>query len=122
MVRQGPQGEVVTETEANRRVESAAVLGVLWLTLIFVGVVILQHVAPYQYTLADTLFETASALGSAGLSVGITHPELSRIGKAVLIVFMWMGRLEIIPVLALIVWPATILKRALTRLWKGSHP
>lgn len=117
MMRHQLQGDVITESEANRRVEAASVLGVLWVSLIVLGVVILLHVEPYQYTLADTLFEAASAMGSAGLSVGITHPELNPIGRVVLILFMWMGRLEIIPVLALIVWPATLLKRRISRLW-----
>ncbi|MEL6319869.1 MAG: potassium transporter TrkG, partial [Cyanobacteria bacterium J06626_14] len=116
MMRYKLDGEVITEAEANRRVESATVLAVLWLSSLFIAVLLLIHVQPYQYTLADTLFEAASALGSAGLSVGITHPELPQLGKIVLIVLMWMGRLEIIPVLALLIWPLMNLKRTLGRL------
>lgn len=111
MMRYELDGEVITEAEANRRVESAAVLGVLWVTAIFVGVVILRHVEPYRYTLADILFEVASALGSAGLSAGLTGPEMPQMGKIMLMVFMWMGRLEIIPVLALLIWPLNTLRR-----------
>jgi len=113
MMRYRLQQDLITEAEANRRIESAAVLGVLWITLIISGVMVLLHVASPRYTLADTLFEAASALGSAGLSVGITHPQLSWVGKVVLILFMWMGRLEIIPVLALLIWPITMLNRSL---------
>jgi trk system potassium uptake protein TrkH len=105
MMRYKLNNDLINEMEANRRVESAAVLGVLWFGLIFAGTVVMLHVKPYQYSLADTVFEIASALGSAGLSVGITGPELSAPGRITLMVFMWMGRLEIIPVLALIFWP-----------------
>ena len=40
-------------------------------------------------------------MGMSGLSVGIASPDLHGIGKLVLIVYMWMGRVEIIPVLVL---------------------
>lgn len=116
MMRYKLDGKVITEAEANRRVESAAVLAVLWLSLLLMGVLVLLHVKPYEYSLADTLFEAASALGSAGISIGMTNPDLPRTGKVVLMLFMWMGRLEIIPVLALLVWPLMTLKRVITRL------
>ena len=56
---------------------------------------------PSKYTVPDVIFEAASAMGMSGLSVGIVSPDLHGIGKLVLIVFMWMGRVEIIPVLVL---------------------
>ncbi len=51
------------------------------------------------FTLIDSLFEVASAEGTVGMSVGITSSSLNPISKLVLIVNMWLGRLEIIPVL-----------------------
>jgi len=47
------------------------------------------------------MFEVASAQGNVGLSTGITNAGLSWIGKVMLILNMWIGRLEIIPVLML---------------------
>jgi trk system potassium uptake protein TrkH len=61
----------------------------------------LLQVVPSKYTVPDVIFEVASAMGMSGLSVGIVSPDLHGIGKLVLIVFMWMGRVEIIPVLVL---------------------
>ena len=54
-----------------------------------------------NFSLADSLFESASALGTVGLSTGISSEELSIIGKLALIFDMWAGRVEIIPVLVL---------------------
>nr|WP_044206659.1 TrkH family potassium uptake protein [Coleofasciculus chthonoplastes] len=105
MMRYVLDGEVIKENEANRRIESAAVLAILWLGSIAIGVVVLVHIVTPQYSLSDIIFETASALGSVGLSSGITHPNLPWLGKLTLIVLMWMGRLEIIPVLLLLSWP-----------------
>ena len=115
MMRYILEGKAVPEREVNRRIESAAVLAILWISLILLGVAVLNHVSLPSYTLSDSLFETASALGSAGLSIGITHPDLSWVGKLVLIVFMWMGRLEIIPVLLLLFWPSKLLKDRLSK-------
>lgn len=84
-------GKVVLESEALCRVESAAVLAILWLGLIGISVFVLLHIAPPEYTLADVLFEAASALGSVGLSMGIVAPDLSWVGKLILILLMWMG-------------------------------
>lgn len=47
----------------------------------------------------------ASAASGVGLSTGITHPDLPWLGKLTLIFLMWMGRLEIIPVLLLLSLP-----------------
>ncbi|MFP4298012.1 MAG: TrkH family potassium uptake protein [Spirulinaceae cyanobacterium] len=97
--------QVVSETEANRHIESVAVLALLWLLLLILGVfALLGQVSPI-YTLSDVLFEATSALSSVGLSTGITHPDLAWGGKLVLILFMWMGRLEIMPVLLLFILP-----------------
>lgn len=55
------------------------------------------------YSLVDSLFEVASAEGNVGLSVGITSPLMPWFEKVTLILEMWFGRLEIFPILILIV-------------------
>jgi trk system potassium uptake protein TrkH len=58
------------------------------------------------FSLERALFESASALGTVGLSVGVTSPELAGWAKLVLIFDMWAGRLEILPVLVAL-YPST---------------
>jgi len=58
--------------------------------------------AGWGYPLADALFEAASAQGTVGLSVGIAAPQAPWGAKLILILLMWMGRLEILPVLLLV--------------------
>jgi trk system potassium uptake protein TrkH len=58
----------------------------------------------------DSFFENASALGTVGLTSGLTSPGLSPGLKVLLILEMWAGRLEILPVL-LVFRPALWLKR-----------
>jgi len=52
-------------------------------------------------TLGDVIFEVCSAQGNVGLTTGITHIDMSSIAKIMLIFNMWIGRLEIIPVIVL---------------------
>ncbi len=54
-----------------------------------------------DYNLEDSLFMVASALGNVGLST-IDVPEIGAMGKAFLILLMYLGRIEIFPSLALI--------------------
>lgn len=107
--------KALSETEAFRQIESASVLALLWIGVLLIGIFVLyQGVLPI-YSLSDVILEAASALGSVGLSVGITHPEMAKIGKFILIVFMWMGRLEIIPVLLLAMSVTQLLLKPIKR-------
>ena len=105
MMRYRLNGELLTEAEANRRVDAAAVLAILWLSVSIIGVFILQYLKLPTYNLIDVIFEVASATSGVGLSTGITHPDLPWLGKLTLMALMWMGRLEIISALLLLSLP-----------------
>ena len=105
MMRYQLNGELLKETEASRRVDAAAVLAILWLSILAIGVLILQYLKLPTYELVDVIFEVASATSGVGLSTGITHPDLPWLGKLTLILLMWMGRLEIISALLLLTLP-----------------
>ena len=87
--------------EADARVQGAAVIFFAWLVCTLGGTLVLMNFVPPEYTLADSLFEVVSAQSTVGLSVGITHAEMSWVAKFVLILNMWMGRLEVLPVLVM---------------------
>ncbi len=59
----------------------------------------------HGYTLADSLFESSSALATTGLSVGLSGPGLAPDLKLLLIMDMLLGRVEIIPFIYLIIYP-----------------
>ncbi|ASJ03269.1 potassium transporter [Thermococcus profundus] len=61
--------------------------------------------------LVDAFFEASSAQGNVGLSVGITSPFLPADVKTVLIILMWVGRLEIFSILVFIVSVLAMLGR-----------
>lgn len=110
-------GGVLSEEEAQDRIESAAILTIMWVVLLFFAVVILIHFVPEEYTLGEVVLEVASAQSNVGLSTGITNPDLHGFAKGILILVMWMGRLEIAPALLLLLAPVHHLgKRAEVRL------
>jgi len=103
-------GRRLNEEEAGREFMEAAIIVVLWITFLVVGTfVLLLALQSREYSLANVLFEVASAQGNVGLSAGITGPEsLPAVGKVAFLFHMWIGRLEIIPVLVML---RTIFKR-----------
>jgi trk system potassium uptake protein len=64
---------------------------------------VLIHFTPERFTLSEVILEVASAQSNVGLSTGITHPDMPWPGKLTLIACMWVGRLEIVPVMILVV-------------------
>ncbi|MFB6108364.1 MAG: TrkH family potassium uptake protein [Haloplanus sp.] len=98
-------GRTLSETEAAHEFEEAAIIAFLWVVFLLVGVFVLLAVlpsGPSGYSLANVLFEVSSAQGNVGLSTGITGAAMSPIIKLMLTFNMWIGRLEIIPVLVLL--------------------
>jgi len=87
--------------EASLRVQGAAVMAFAWLVCSIVGALALMWVIPPEFTLGDSLLEVVSAQSTVGLSVGITNAGMSVGAKVILMFNMWIGRLEVIPVLFL---------------------
>ncbi len=54
------------------------------------------------YSYVDSLFETASALSCVGLSAGITSSATPAAAKALLMVIMYLGRIEFLPLYVLV--------------------
>ncbi|MEA3356172.1 MAG: TrkH family potassium uptake protein [Candidatus Bipolaricaulota bacterium] len=94
-------GTTVNEEEVGNRLEDATLIAFLWLVFLLAGVLVLLHTAPPHFTLSDIIFEVASAQDTVGMSVGITGPMMPTVSKLALCFNMWIGRLEIIPVLML---------------------
>lgn len=70
-------------------VRSASTIFAMYLTLFIAGALIISRVE--QLPLLTCLFETASAIGTVGLTLGIT-PNLGQLSRAILIFLMYMGR------------------------------
>lgn len=88
--------------EMRQEVENAAVFSFLFLLILLAATVITAHQMGPEFTLGDAIFEAASAQSTVGLSAGITDPGMPVSIELVFIFQMWVGRLEIFPVIVLI--------------------
>ncbi|WP_123622781.1 TrkH family potassium uptake protein [Halorubrum sp. CSM-61] len=92
----------LSEEQAEREYTEATVVFILWITFLVIGVAVLLRVLSPAHPLEYVIFDVMSAQSNVGLSSGITGPDMPDTAKAMLILNMWVGRLEIIPIAVLI--------------------
>jgi trk system potassium uptake protein TrkH len=91
----------LSKDDAMDLVNEAAIISFMWIILLSIGIIIIATLFKDR-TLGDVFFEVCSAQGNVGLTTGITKITMEPIGKIVLIFNMWIGRLEIIPIIVLL--------------------
>ncbi|AEH23814.1 TrkH family potassium uptake protein [Pyrococcus yayanosii] len=113
-----PKGAVIKRRVADYEFSEEEVQEVLSFTMTYFAFLVLGTLyimLRLGEGFANSFFETASAIGNVGLSVGITSPALPVDVKILLIVLMWIGRLEIFSTLVFVVGLAMILPRVFKR-------
>jgi trk system potassium uptake protein TrkH len=108
-----PAGSVIPRKISGKAVGDVEIReagGYLFLYFIFLfasWLVLMQ----YGYGGVNSIFEVASAQGNVGLSTGIVAPTMPPLTEIFLIMNMWVGRIEIIPVLVLLKLFVDLFKR-----------
>lgn len=106
-----PRNAIITIKMGNKRIgedvfskelSEATLISFLWLVTLLASVMVLSHYVPPGFDIGKVFFTVCSAQGNVGLSVGIVDSSLHYIGKIMLMINMWIGRLEIVPVTLLI--------------------
>lgn len=92
----------LTEENKDIIVNEAAIVGFLWAICLIIGIFVIIWTTS-GYATEDVIFEVCAAQGNAGLSTGITNIGMNPIAKAMLTISMYIGRLEIIPIIAMFV-------------------
>ena len=72
---------------------------VVYVLTIFVATIISLHVYITSFQLDEVIFELISGLSNAGLTVGFISAASPLSIKWIFIILMWLGRLEIVPVI-----------------------
>lgn len=70
-------------------IKNAATIFMMYIVLFFEGAIVISTVEDLSFS--TCLFETASAIGTVGLTLGIT-PELGVISQTILMILMFLGR------------------------------
>ena len=93
--------KVMMPDEINEELNNTGMFVLTFLFIILLSTFFTTFFLPEQFTFFDALFESVSAQSTAGLSVGITDPGMHPVVEIIYIIQMWVGRLEVFPVLAL---------------------
>lgn len=91
--------KTLTWDEINQELRSAGLLTLGYLLCLALATILVLALLP-QLSFSHAFFEVASAQGTVGLSTGLTGPAMDRATELLFIFLMWLGRLEIFPVLA----------------------
>ncbi|MCU4742187.1 TrkH family potassium uptake protein [Natronoglomus mannanivorans] len=92
----------LSEHQINREYTEAAVVLILWIVFLIIGVAVMLWTLSPDHPVEYVIFDVMSAQSNVGLDAGITGPDMPATAKAMLIINMWIGRLEIIPVAVLL--------------------
>jgi trk system potassium uptake protein TrkH len=91
----------LSKENAMDLINEAAIISFMWIIILSCGIILIATIYPKE-TLGNIFFEVCSAQGNVGLTAGITQIEMPSLAKIMLIFNMWIGRLEIIPIIVLI--------------------
>lgn len=99
-------GTMSTLEVHRRQVGSSSVrraYSVMTVSIVFVamGTMVLAYLHP-EIELSKLMFESFSAIGTVGLSIGVT-PQLGMAGKLVVIVLMFVGRVSLVAILGIFI-------------------
>ncbi len=84
---------------SNRDVRNIYFFILIYLLFIIIGTTVLCY---NNFGVVESFFEVTAAQSNVGISTGITNVNLPLTAKIMLILNMWVGRLEIIPILGML--------------------
>ena len=88
--------KIANKTFNEREIKEASSYIAVYLMFLIVSWIIMTF---YTNDPINSLFDVTSTIGNVGLSTGMINGNLATIPKIMLIFLMWIGRLEIIPIL-----------------------
>ena len=93
------QRKIAGNPISDENISMIVFFAMLYLLFLLIGTLVLTL---YGYPMINSLFEVSAAQGNAGISCGIVQYEMAFGPKIMLIINMWVGRLEIIPILSIV--------------------
>ena len=91
-------GKTVSKELSELAITKNLLVIVVYVLTIFIATILTLHLYITSFRLEEVVFELVSALSNVGLSVGFITPTSPVIIKWLFTFLMWLGRLEIVPV------------------------
>jgi trk system potassium uptake protein TrkH len=97
------EGRVIPRATAELEVSKNMLIIILSVVTIFIATLAVLQFHLTTYSISDIVFEVVSAFSACGNSTGYVSPDMPIISKWIFIGVMWLGRLEVIPVVMLFI-------------------
>jgi len=96
------EGRTFSRHVSDLEISKKMVVIMLYIITIFLSTIIVSHLYITTFGLNEVIFEEVSAISNVGLSVGYISAASPFSIKWIFIILMWLGRLEIVPVIILV--------------------
>jgi len=94
---------VIPRASAELEAAKNMLIIILSVVTIFIATLAVLQFHITTFSLNDIVFEVVSAFSTCGITTGYVTPDMPIISKWIFIAVMWVGRLEVIPVLMLFI-------------------
>ncbi|MFA6332445.1 MAG: potassium transporter TrkG [Methanoregula sp.] len=95
------EGRVIPKATAELETAKNMLIILLSVVIIFVASLAVLQYHLTTYSLTEIVFQVVSAFSTCGINIGYVTPDMPVISKWIFILVMWIGRLEVIPVVIL---------------------
>ncbi|WOF15577.1 TrkH family potassium uptake protein [Methanoplanus sp. FWC-SCC4] len=93
------EGKVIPKNVAETEVSKNMLIIILYFLVIFFSAILIMHFETPTHDTSNVLFEIVTATCNNGISTGFVNPDMTPYSKIVFIFAMWIGRLEVMPVI-----------------------
>lgn len=95
------EGKTIANSVAEPELAKNMLVIILSVLTVFVATLVILQFHIISLGSHELIFDIVSALSSCGISTGYVSPTMPDTSKVVFILVMWIGRLEVIPVIVL---------------------
>jgi trk system potassium uptake protein TrkH len=116
------EGRTLSKEISELEISKNMLVIALYVITIFVSTIVCLHLYITAFRLDEVVFEIVSALSNVGLSVGFISAASPLAIKWIFIFLMWLGRLEIVPVIILVLGIYKSVEAELNKEFRSSVP
>ncbi len=95
------EGRIIPKATAELETAKNMLVIILSVVTIFVATLAVMQYHLTTFSITEIVFQVVSAFSTCGINTGYVSPDMPFISKWIFIVVMWVGRLEVIPVVML---------------------
>ena len=95
------EGRIVPRATAELETAKTLLVIILSVLIIFAATILVMQFHITTFPITDIVFDITSAFSTCGITTGYVSPDMPVFSKWIFIVVMWLGRLEVIPVMVL---------------------